>query len=128
MEIAKNEKISKVEILNELTVAVTNEGHTLINLLKTMISNNWSDEEDNDGYHNDGSDGYYNDNNIDSKNKVEFCGYNVPHPSDPVVHFTIQFENEQEQEPKKVLKKMKEGLVLIEKCCRNLQEQVDHWE
>ena len=70
------EEDSRVNILNDVSLCVANEDHTVMNVLRWAISNNWSGE------------------------KVEFCGYNIPHPSEKVSHLSIQFEDREKQTPK----------------------------
>lgn len=98
MEVEDNQKI---KIVNNLTVRIINEDHTLMNLLKWTISNNWSGD------------------------KIEFCGYNTPHPSDELVLFTVQLEDEAIQKPVALLTKITEGLDAIEMICRNIEDQID---
>ncbi|KAI4291752.1 DNA-directed RNA polymerases I and III subunit RPAC2 [Pancytospora philotis] len=83
----------RIKVLDELTVEVRREDHTLMNPLKWAISNNWSGQE------------------------VEFCGYNVPHPSDDLVHFTVQLADESAQSSAGVLGKMVEGLDTLMMFC-----------
>lgn len=80
------EEESSLKILNEQTIEVQNEDHTMMNPLKWAVSKNFLGR------------------------KVEFCGYTIPHPSDNLSHFTVQLENEEAQTPHNVLKKMSEGL------------------
>lgn len=91
----------RVRILDELSVEIQREGHTLMNPLKWAISNNWSGE------------------------RVEFCGYTIPHPSDELAHISIQFEDESMQTASHLLAKICEGLDSIETCCTSLLSQLD---
>lgn len=92
---------AKITILSEMTVAVGNEDHTLMNPLRWAVSNNWLGD------------------------KVEFCGYTVPHPSDKVCNFNIQFEDKSIQTSKNVLKKMYEGLECLELIFLKLSQELD---
>ena len=90
----------KLDVINDLTIRIANEDHTLINLLKWTILNGWSN------------------------NPVEFCGYNIPHPSDELVLFTIQFTDNSRQDSKTVLNTMNEGLSNISIICEELENQL----
>lgn len=92
---------TKITILSELTIAVGDEDHTLMNPLRWAISNNWVGD------------------------KVEFCGYTVPHPSDKVCNFNVQFEDRNIQTSKNVLKKMYEGVECVELIFSKLLETID---
>lgn len=95
------EEKSKVTILSELTLAVSDEDHTLMNPLRWAISSNWLGD------------------------KVEFCGYTIPHPSDKLCNLNIQFEDKNIQTSKNVLKKTYEGLECLELIFLKLSEQLD---
>ena len=84
------EENNRVVILNDLSVAISEEDHTLMNPLRWAVSNNWVGD------------------------RVEFCGYTVPHPSDKICNFNIQFEDKNVQSSKNVLKKIYEGLECVE--------------
>lgn len=91
----------RVRVLDELSVEIRGEGHTLMNPLKWAISNNWGGE------------------------RVEFCGYTIPHPSDDLVHVSIQLEDESRQTPASLLSKIAEGLDSIELCCTRLLQKLE---
>lgn len=95
------ENSAKIKCIDEYTVEIVYEDHTLMNPLKWAISNNWHGEP------------------------VEFCGYNIPHPSDPCVRLSVQFESEEAQSAENILSKIAEGALHIEKCCDRLLEQLD---
>ncbi|KAI5169558.1 DNA-directed RNA polymerases I and III subunit RPAC2 [Pancytospora epiphaga] len=90
----------RIKFVDEFTVEIAQEDHTLMNPLRWVISNNWDGE------------------------KVEFCGYNIPHPSESVAHLTVQFEDENLQNRRHVLSKIAWGLETIENCCGHLLEQL----
>lgn len=93
----------RVKIIDEISVEIKEEDHTLMNVLKWAISNNWCSQ------------------------KVEFCGYNVPHPSDELVHLSVQFEDEAVQSPENVMHAIAEGLDSVEACCSNILRQIDNF-
>lgn len=86
-------EMKKLKILDELTIEIKDETHTLINPIKWIISNNWN------------------------MPNVEFCGYNVPHPSSSVINLSIQFENESDQTKTKLLTKIKDAAEILKVCC-----------
>lgn len=85
-----DEDSGRVKILNDLSLSIGDEDHTLMNPLRWCISNNWVGD------------------------KVEFCGYNIPHPSEKVAHLTVQFEDKEVQNPRNVMKKVYESLECLE--------------
>ena len=94
---------SKITILSELTLAIADEDHTIMNPLKWTVSNNWLGD------------------------KVEFCGYTVPHPSDKLCNFNVQFENKDLQTSKNILKKTYEGLECLELIFSKLSQELDRF-
>ena len=92
---------AKIRILDDFSIEIRREDHTLMNPLKMAISSNWTGSE------------------------VEFCGYNVPHPSDDLVHLSVQFEDESVQGTAAVLQKIAEGLDSLEACCGHLLRQIE---
>ncbi len=90
----------KLKILNENTIEIKEETHTLMNPLKWIISSNWCDH------------------------KVEFCGYNVPHPSNPIINLSIQFENESDNTKENMLHTMEMSADLLKKCCIKILNQL----
>ncbi|KAL6121531.1 hypothetical protein NUSPORA_01535 [Nucleospora cyclopteri] len=90
----------KIKILNNYSVAIENEGHTLLNLLRWSINSNWNTEAD-------------------------LCGYTIPHPSENVSHFSIQFKDENQQTPQNVLKTIAKGCENIEEITEKLLQEVD---
>lgn len=91
----------KIEIIDEYTIKIHNEDHTMLNPLRWAISNNWVGD------------------------KVEFCGYTIPHPSEKVSHLNIQFEDKNLQSPKNILKKVHQGLECIEIISTTLLESIN---
>lgn len=91
----------KIDILNEVSLVIIEEDHTILNPLKWVISNNWMGDQ------------------------VEFCGYNIPHPSERTANLTIQFENKEIQVPKNLMKKAYEGLEFLELISSKILEKVD---
>jgi DNA-directed RNA polymerases I and III subunit RPAC2 len=83
------EEPGRVRIVDERTVEIEGEGHTLMNPLRWAIARNFTGEE------------------------VELCGYNIPHPSDNVSRLTIQFRDEAIQTPQNLAQKMSDGLECI---------------
>lgn len=95
------EEGERIKILNDLSLSIKDEDHTLMNPLRWCISNNWVGDE------------------------VEFCGYNIPHPSEKVTHLTIQFESKEAQCPRNVLKKVYEGLECLELIGSSILEKIE---
>lgn len=91
----------RINVLNEVSLAISEESHTILNPLKWVISNNWMGDT------------------------VEFCGYNIPHPSEKIAHMTIQFEDKQIQNPKNLMKKMYEGLECLELIGTSLLDKLE---
>jgi DNA-directed RNA polymerase I and III subunit RPAC2 len=100
MSLAGDEDL-KISILSELSVAVSDEDHTLMNPLRWAVSNNWLGD------------------------KVEFCGYTIPHPSDKICNFNVQFSDKNTQTSKNVLKKMYEGLECVELVFNKILEKLN---
>lgn len=92
---------TKIAILSELTVSIKDEDHTLMNPIRWAVSNNWLGD------------------------KVEFCGYTIPHPSDKICNFNVQFEDRNIQTPKNVLKKIYEGIECTELIFSKMLEKLD---
>ncbi|KAG0441234.1 DNA-directed RNA polymerases I and III subunit RPAC2 [Dictyocoela muelleri] len=80
---------NRVNMINDFTISIKNEDHTLLNVLQHMINQNYSGE------------------------KVELCGYVIPHPSENISQLRVQFENEDKQNYLNMLYKTKEGLESI---------------
>lgn len=95
---------SEIDVINEFSLKIYNEDHTIMNPLRWTISNNWIGD------------------------RVEFCGYTIPHPSDQVAHLNIQFQDKKQQSVKNMLKKMYEGLECIEAIATKLLNNVDQTE
>ena len=91
----------KIRVLDDYTLEILKEDHTLINPLKWVISNNWS------------------------TSRVEFCGYTIPHPSDSLVHLSIQFEDEERQNAANILDKTIEGLGCLQEFCDALESKLE---
>lgn len=91
---------SKVAIIDEFSVQIYDEDHTMLNPLRWAISRNWVGDN------------------------VEFCGYTIPHPSEKISHLNVQFEDKGVQYPRNVLKKIYEGLECIEAIATKLLESV----
>lgn len=94
------ESENRVRIINEYSMKIIEEDHTLMNPLKWAISNNWVGD------------------------RVEFCGYTIPHPSERVAHLNIQFEDKENQNTINILKKTYEGLECVEIIAKKLLDCV----
>lgn len=94
MQHEKNDA-SKVTITqvskNTITVAIKGEDHTLGNVVRYLLSKN---------------------------KQVEFAGYNIPHPSENVLHLRVQ--TKQDVDCKQVLVETLKNLKTI---CDNLEEK-----
>ncbi|WUR05196.1 DNA-directed RNA polymerases I and III subunit RPAC2 [Vairimorpha necatrix] len=71
-------------IVNDLSLSVSDQDHTLINPLKHMIS------------------AYSPD--------LDFCGYTIAHPSEKRVNIVVQYKEEEKQTVENVIKKIEEGI------------------
>ncbi|KAM0681736.1 RNA polymerase subunit AC19 [Glugoides intestinalis] len=96
--------INEIDVINEFSLKIHNEDHTIMNPLRWAISNNWIGDS------------------------VEFCGYTIPHPSDKVAHLNIQFEDKKQQSVKNMLKKIYEGLECVEVIATKLLNSVNKAE
>lgn len=94
----------KIEIVDEFSIRIRDEDHTMINPLRWAISNNWVGEN------------------------VEFCGYTIPHPSEKASHLNMQFEDRSQQTVQNVLKKTYEGLECLEIIADKLLQAVKEAE
>ncbi|KAI5150078.1 DNA-directed RNA polymerases I and III subunit RPAC2 [Enteropsectra breve] len=91
----------KIEIINDYTIKIENATHTIINPLKWVVSNDTS------------------------FTKPEFCGYNVPHPSDDLLHLTVQFADNSTQTPSNIFAKTITSLISLEKTCDHLLNSLE---
>ncbi|ELA42866.1 uncharacterized protein VICG_00181 [Vittaforma corneae ATCC 50505] len=94
----------KIAVIDELSIQIYDEDHTMLNPLRWVISNNWVGDA------------------------VEFCGYTIPHPSERISHLNVQLEDRNAQSPKNVLKKVYEGLECIEVIAAKLLESIKEVE
>ncbi|AFN84027.1 DNA-directed RNA polymerase I and III subunit AC19 [Encephalitozoon romaleae SJ-2008] len=93
-----------IKILNDQTIQVNKEDHTIMNPLRWCISKNFVGE------------------------KVELVGYTIPHPSDDVSNITIQFSSESSQTPPNLLKKMIEGLECMEAIGNKMLSEIEKFK
>lgn len=98
------EDSSRIRIINDQAIEIAEEDHTLMNVMKWVLSNNFIGEE------------------------IEFCGYTIPHPSDNVAHLTVQFLNEEKQQPQNVLDAVKDSLECINSIGKKLLDAADRAE
>lgn len=94
----------RVRNVNEQTVQIDEEGHTMMNPLRWCISRNFGGET------------------------VELSGYTIPHPSDNASNLTIQFRDEAVQNQKNVLNKVVEGLECMDAIGRKMLMEVERFE
>ncbi|KAG5858681.1 RNA polymerase I/III subunit AC19 [Encephalitozoon hellem] len=92
-----------ISILNDQTIQVKKEDHTIMNPLRWCISKNFTGES------------------------VELVGYTIPHPSDDVSNLTIQFSSESSQTPPNLLKKMVEGLECMEAIGSKMLSEIERF-
>ncbi|ORD93882.1 RNA pol I and III 14K sub [Enterospora canceri] len=78
----------KVAIKNEMQIEIWDEDHTMMNLLRWIISSGWAD---------------YIDEETNEKVEVDFCGYAIPHPSERVCVLTVQFVHKSHQNGSNIL-------------------------
>lgn len=94
----------KIEIIDEYSLKVNGEDHTMMNVLRWAIASNWVGDN------------------------VEFCGYTIPHPSEKAAHLNVQFENKSLQTPRNVLKKAYEGLECVEAIATRVLDMLNEAE
>ncbi|OQS55079.1 hypothetical protein EHP00_327 [Ecytonucleospora hepatopenaei] len=92
--------MNKLNFLNDYQVEIANENHTFMNILKTVLANNWH-----------------------AKNTdliVEFCGYTIPHPSEPSALINIQFTKNDEQSEQNIKLALVSACDCIENICDSM--------
>jgi DNA-directed RNA polymerases I and III subunit RPAC2 len=78
----------RIKILNDVTLSIENEDHTLINPLKHILSTYKKDE-------------------------IDFCGYTIPHPSENKVHLVVQYKDEKRQNSENMIDTVQEGIEIM---------------
>lgn len=89
-----------VKARDNYTVEITNEGHTLLNILRWSIDRFNSD--------------------------IELVGYTIPHPMEDRAILRVQFKEAGRQSKEEVLKKVREGLEIVEGVIASIIEKVAH--
>ncbi|KAH9410586.1 putative RNA polymerase Rpb3/Rpb11 [Ordospora pajunii] len=95
---------SRIRIVNDHTIEIDSEDHTMMNPLRWCISRNFSG------------------------NNVELVGYTIPHPSDNVARLSVQFNNEEIQKPHTILDKIAQELQSMEAIGNKLLTQIEEFE
>lgn len=96
------EKAKRIETRNEYQVSISGEDHTLLNLLRYTMSKKCED--------------------------VELCGYNIPHPSENVAVFRVQFKDERQQNADNVYRAIVDGLERVKEIGAKLLHEIDAWD
>lgn len=91
----------RLETRSEYQVAIADEDHTLLNILRYAVNKRCSD--------------------------IELCGYTVPHPSENVAVFRVQFKNPQQQTSDSVYKTLVDGLEYVHAIGEKLLSEVSTW-
>lgn len=97
--------MTKVTCKDNYQMEIKNEDHTLLNILKTCISNNWNVEKE--------------------EERIYFCGYTIPHPSEKVALMSIQYEKEEMQNEEGLKKAVERGCKCIDLICDELLKQIE---
>lgn len=92
----------KVEAVSPYQISISGEDHTLLNVLKYVINKKYSE--------------------------VELCGYTIPHPSEDVAIFKVQFQKEESQREENIYSVLVGGLACIEEIGQKLLSEVESWE
>lgn len=91
----------RVKIINELSLNIRNEDHTLINPIRYAIQSDFS------------------------KDGVEFCGYTIPHPSEQSCNLVVQMKNKDKQTLENLLGVTCRGIDNLIKIVDKINEKVD---
>ena len=94
--------MKKIKQVNDFQIKIEDEDHTIMNILKTCIANNWVEGPE-----------------------VDFCGYTIPHPSENVALLSVQFKKEEKQNFTQIKKTVKSSCDVINKICDRILEQLD---
>lgn len=95
-----NPSMKKIHFVNDMTLGILDEDHTLINPLKHILST------------------YYTSN-------IDFCGYTIPHPSENKVHLVVQFIKEDDQTVENIISKVEEGIEGFKNIIKKIDEEFD---
>lgn len=57
--------------------------------------------------------------------KVDFCGYSVPHPSEPVVHIRVQTAKHSTEPRQSAVSALKEACVTLNSQCQHVIDQLE---
>lgn len=88
----------RIQIINDLTISVEKEDHTIMNPLKHMIC-------------------------VYKKDDVDFCGYTIPHPSENKVHITVQIKDQEKQNVQRVVSVVDEGIEMLKDVAKNILDK-----
>lgn len=95
------EQTKRLEARNEYQVSIADEDHTLLNVLRYAINKR-----------------------CDS---IELCGYTVPHPSENVAIFRVQFKRQEQQTSDNVYKTLVDGLEYVNAIGEKLLSEISTW-
>lgn len=92
----------KVDTINKYQVSIFGEDHTLLNVLKYVINKKHSE--------------------------VELCGYVIPHPSEDMAIFRLQFQDEEQQKADNIYNVIVDGLLCVEQISQKLLSELKSWK
>lgn len=95
------EEFPRLKRVNEYQVSIGNEDHTLMNILRYSINKKCED--------------------------VEYCGYTIPHPSEQISLFNVQFRESYKQNSENVYAALIEGLKGVEMIGKRLLEEIENF-
>lgn len=93
------EKIKRIQIIDNKQILIGNEGHTLLNALRYSIDKSCDD--------------------------VEFNGYAISHPSEPIANFTVLFKEQSQQNTEGVLNAINAGCDGLISICGVLDDELE---
>lgn len=95
------EEVPRLRIVNNHQIAIGNEDHTLMNILRYSINKKCKD--------------------------VEFSGYTIPHPSEKISVFTVEYKEENKQKPDNIYSTLVDGLEGVEEIGECLLNQLENF-
>ncbi|RVD93456.1 subunit AC19 of RNA polymerase [Tubulinosema ratisbonensis] len=96
------EEVPRLKTVNNHQIAIGNEDHTLMNILRYTINKKCDD--------------------------VDFSGYTIPHPSEKVSIFTVQYKDECKQKSENIYSTLIDGLEGIEEIGECLLNQLEYFD
>jgi DNA-directed RNA polymerase I and III subunit RPAC2 len=95
------EEEQRIKFLNEISLSIKNEDHTIMNPIKYAIQSDFA------------------------KMGVEFCGYTIPHPSESTCNLVIQMKDKNKQTPENLVDVTTSGIDHLIAIVDRLSEKVN---